>query len=99
MASQNVKITCYMYRDSGSKVWSIDTGDLSLCRASCVEPEDAVRRGLSLILEKYSQEVMNSSFNLSTNLKLEIDVQIVTEEEFTKLINKQKYNYDTDASF
>ena len=76
-------IRCYIYRNTGTKLWTAVSSDLSECEATCTQPEDVLRRIQSIALEQLSRKVMYGV--ISDNIQININTTVVTEEEALRL--------------
>lgn len=81
-----INIRCYLYRDTGSKLWTAESNDLPECKATCIQPEDSVKRIQSIAFEQLAREIMYKA--LSSNLQINITVEIVSEDEARRLLQK-----------
>lgn len=89
-----IKVQCYLYRDTDTKMWTAESKDLTGCKATCIQPEDTLRRIQSIALERLAERMMLE--DLSNNLQIDISVTIVTEEEAKRLIGIPPSHFDSD---
>jgi hypothetical protein len=87
-----LSVTCYLYRDKVTHLWTAISADVDDCRVTCAEPEDTLRRIQSLALEKLAQKVMSEQ-GLSNNLQVDIKVMVVPEEEALRLTRAEYRPY------
>ena len=78
-------INCYIYRN-GFKYWTAETADLPDIKCSCETPESVLRRCQSMVLDKLAEQVMRSDSQLSSNIQININVSVTTEEEAKRIL-------------
>jgi|SRR5581483_11726524 len=86
-------ITCYLYRNK-EKLWTAEAKGFSDCKATCIQPEDTLRRIHTLVLEEIARRMRNDEIPLCDKLEVAVNVEIVSYDEAKRLLGTAYDSYD-----
>ena len=90
-----IVVNCYIYRDLETKLWVAETRDVRDCKATCMQPEDALRRIQSLALDRVSSQIAMHDLPLTSNIQVMVNTTVVDQNEAYRLLHSSPV-YDED---
>lgn len=88
-------IKCYIFRRA-SKEWTAATNDLPLISATCLEPEDALKRMQIYVLQEIAHQLDRDEIPTASGLELSITFEIVSEVEANRILYGERNDFDMD---
>lgn len=87
-------VTCYLYKDTQTKLWSAVTSDLSVNKVTHIQPEDTLKAIQARVLTEVADMISNGQLQLSDKVEVLVDVQLVSEETARRITGYEPPSLD-----